>query len=711
MADELPNQNSYNLLGGINQKASKYRMATAQFLDLRNLDFDVPNALQKRPGSTFAIVDGGNLSGPVIGLTEFQKLLSNPQVPSDFLVAATNQALWYNTPFSFSNPYAYSLLDTGWTSGQPPSMLTFVDKLWIADGTKWKTFNAGTITPVGLPLEKSAFSNIVDGTKYYLTNATHVNNTNGNATTYMLVGGATHVFRGASISPVGVYVAYSYVRNDGYYGPADFLATAQNVVMQRVNEGQEYFTGTGADGVTYRSLIGGFTLPASSYGVSAIALWVAVDRVTPTSTMQNIPGVGSVLTGNLGWQDLHAALGYMSVTLKPGADLSRFRLFTLIPAASLFNADMGDPNTGSYIVKASTFIPVYNDLTGVAPATYGWSGMTSDFFATYAPKYLDTNQNTMFISGFSSAPSTVKFSELGDPEVYMPENTFEVRTNDGDRIYMQKAFNNQVIFAKEHSFSKLIGGNADNYELVDLSTDFGCLSDNTCVSKEQTLYWLDRKGILEYNGASWRIVSDPVEGIFRRMNISAAKEKAVGVHHMYRNQLWWGIPVDGSTENNITVVFDYLVGAWTFFDGYNPASYAYLQGALSKPTVWRGDYSGMIHYTGESFFSDSGRGITCLAFTQFQNIGGENQTTLWRRMFLDVAPATGLTGVINGQLFANYNTTSVQATFAMYQDQFQSRAEFGVQGKAIAGQFSHASASLPLLINGYTWADRKLRNV
>ncbi len=114
---------------------------------------------------------------------------------------------------------------------------------------------------------------------------------------------------------------------------------------------------------------------------------------------------------------------------------------------------------------------------------------------------------------------------------------------------------------------------------------------------------------------------------------------------------------------------------------------------------------------GESFYSDSGQGITCLSLSSFENVGGENQTTLWRRLFLDVQPATGTTGTINGQVFTNYNTSSVQGTFAIYQNQFQTRAEMGIQGKAIAAQISHSSASLPLLINGYAWANRGLRNV
>ncbi len=358
------------------------------------------------------------------------------------------------------------------------------------------------------------------------------------------------------------------------------------------------------------------------------------------------------------------------------------------------------------ILQDTNFI--YNSVA----SSDGYSGMTFDFFSTYTPKYIEIDNNIMMTAGSSATPSTVWYSEIGQPDYYLPESFIEVRTNDGDRIYATKSFNNGLVVMKENSFHKLIGDSPDNFQLVEISTQYGCLSNKSVVQVKQSLFWIDKKGVLEYNGASFDIISTPVEQIFRRMNISAAKEKACAVHHLYRNQIWFGIPIDGSTVNNMTVVYDYLIGGWTFFDGFNPSSFAYVKGGLTKPTVWRGDYSGMIHYSGESFFSDSGRSISCVALTRFENVGGENQTTLWRRFFLDVAQnSSGLTGQINCQFFSNYDSSTIKATFAMYQSQFQTRAEIGVNGKAAAAQISHSSASLPLLINGYAWATRGLRNV
>lgn len=698
------------MLGGINKKASKYEMSTAQFLDLRNMDFDVPNALQKRPGSTFAIGSSFGTSGPITSLFEFTKLTGESRV-----ILGSDTAMFY------INGSTYTLLDPGWNNGQPTDMLTFVNKLWMCNGQHWKSWDGSTLNspvPVGLPMSEAGISQFAGGVTtahWYVNHSVNLTEDNSSSQTFLLVGGATWISRGASWNARGVFVAYSYVRSDGYFGPIDFYAAARNIVgpfTDSLSAGQEFFTGAG----TLISLLAGFTAP-SSYGISAIAVWVGVDYVDVSTTdIEYIPNIGQALVGNLGFVETTSGINArhsFGYTLKPNADLSRFWLYTLIPLSNLISVNVNIGGGASYpIMLGATFVlSSFDAINGAAAPGFGWSGMTTDYFASYIPKYQEISQNVMFTSGFSAFPSTVNFSEIGEPEVIFPENTFEVRTNDGDRVYAVKAFNNQVIVAKEHSFAKIIGSNADEFQLVDLSNDYGCLSNNTVVTKDQLMYWLDRNGILEYNGADWDIISDSIEDVFRRMNISAAKEKAVGVHHMYRNQLWWGIPVDGSTENNLTVIYDYLIQAWTFFDGYSPSSYAYVTGAQNRPTVWRGDYSGMVHYTGESFFSDSGQGITCMGIPRYENVGGENQTTLWRRLFLDIAPITGASTPINVQIFSNYENGLVQATFAIYQNIFQTRCEMGIEAKAVTAQFSHHSASLPLLINGYSWASRGLRNV
>lgn len=681
MADRKPTAGFYDNLGGVNQKASQYAVGRAQFLDIRNMDFDVPNALQKRPGSTQAIV-GQGASGPINSLFEFVKLTGE-----SYIVYGSDTAMFYlatNTA---------TLLDTGWNNGQPTDMLTFVNKLWMCNGQKFDWWTGVTFAPAGMVSPPTV-----------LRRDSSAGSPGGS---YFLVGGATHIWwaSGSTYTLRNVYVAYSYLRSDGYIGPANFLSGAKGLVsgvldLPSVPNASDFFT--------YYTLMAGFTVPTGQ-GITAISIWVAVDTLTDQSPID--PVFGRI--GSLGYQaggGLHS--NYMSVTLIANADLSRFNLYTTIPTSALFAKSIIDPYTISSVTMWCSGINAnFAALNVVATGGYGFSGMNGNFFATYIPKYIEVNQNVMFMAGFSSAPSVVWFSELGIPEFVEPESFFEVRTNDGDRIYGQKAYNNYILIFKETSFHKVIGDSAENFQLIQLSDQYGCISDKSIIEFNEKLVWIDRKGVMQFDGAGWRIISGAVEDTFRRMNISAAKEKACSVHWPDRNQIWFGIPLDSSTQNNLTVVWDYLVDGWTFFDGFNAAAFAPVKGYLSRQTTWRGDYSGMIFYHGDVFYGDNGQGITCTARPHWDKWQGEHSTNIWRRLFLDVGTATGITGVITGKVYSNYDNATVQATYSMYQSQFQSRAEMGVVGKAVTTEWAHYSASLPLLVNGYSWAKRNLRNV
>lgn len=625
MADKKSTSLYFENLGGVNLKASEYTLGKGQFLDLRNVDFDVPNSLQKRPGQTQVVSVA--TSGPVTSLFEFKKLTGE-----SYVMAGTDTAMFYLA----SN--AYTLLSAGFNNGQPADMLTFLNKLWIANGqtlVSWDGTNA-TDTPFcpcrTLPL------------------ATRV--------------GTAGVYWGISMAYMMGWFFYAYLKKDGSITPSNpFSATPMHSV--------------GAEDTPSYIVLQGFTTPpASGIGYSGINIYAYVQGGTT-------PFFGRDSLGTAAAQKLFPE--YVP-------------LFRQVASATLGAVTFSLPGN----VKNWTSMYLSAD---------GFSGSPFCFGNSFAPKYIDVNQNVMFMSGFSNAPSDMWFTEIGQMAV-QADYQFEVRTNDGDRVMGHKTYNNNTIVFKEESFHKVIGSTPEDFQLVELSTEFGALSNSAIIEYNEKLLFLDRKGIVQYDGAGWRIISDQIDDIFRQMNLAAAKEKAVAVHHNYRNQVWFGIPVNGSTENNLTVVYDYLVNAWTFFDGFNASSFSFIKGSLPKPTAWRGSPSGMIYQFSESFLGDNGQGISCVPFTRFEQFQGQNSTNVWRRLFLDVgAVSGGVTGVINGAIFTDYDKTTVRATFAMYQSVFQSKAEIGVVGKAVAVQFSHYSASLPFLLNGYTWQKRNLRNV
>lgn len=627
----------YQINKGVNQKTSQYTLSDAQVYDLYNMDFDKPNALSKRPGSTNMVT--ANTSGPVNSLFEFEKLGG-----ASYLMAGTDTAMFEYAGGSL-NPIA-----TGFANGQPFDILAFTDRAFFCNGETFMGWTGESLYQYALAVPFITFDSSLGG--------------GSNANTVFGLSNA--------ITFNAVAFALTYTRTDGFESPL-------SEITQLTITGKNFFPPS-------RSVIdfsGGQEITHIPTSVSFINIYMAIN-----SSELGFGGVEnqieSLLTGS----------SFLIDKLDP-IPTEAFRFITAVP------------NDATYVDFAVTDFD-FADLIKTAnpPPPYRF-----DPAATYTPRFIEVSQNRLFSFGFSAAPSSVIFSEIGQPERSQPEYNFEVRTNDSDVITGGRAYNDQMVFFKRNSFHKLVGDSADNYDLAEVSTEYGCVSNKAIVEYDNILLFLDEKGVVQFNGSDYQIISHPVEPVFRRMNINGAFQEAVGVHYDFRNQVWFGIPVDGSTKNNFTVVYDYLLNAWTFFDGFQPASFAMAKRDLTIDRLWYGDYSGNISHFSPSFYADNGSGITCLIDTKWDAPDGPNIENKFRRLFMDVNTVSGVTGTIDVEVYRNYDRDTVKATFSIYQNQFQTRREFGVGGKSVAFKFSHNSASLPLDLFGYTVHRRFLREV
>jgi hypothetical protein len=228
---------------------------------------------------------------------------------------------------------------------------------------------------------------------------------------------------------------------------------------------------------------------------------------------------------------------------------------------------------------------------------------------------------------------------------------------------------------------------------------------------EDVLWMLDRKGIIQYNGANVIIASTKMDSIFARMNYKYAQREACATYHKAINQVWFSFPVDNAEENNMTVVFDIITKQWTKFEGFKPAVTTIAQSSLSIPQMFYGGYPGGIFHFSESYMVDYGAsGMTCLFQTPYYAPTGHTTERQFRRFYLDVDPITGSSVPIQLNFLPNFGT-SVGHTAQIYQNPFQSRIDFGIPAKSLSVQAKFFSATHSLKVNGYTFESRYQRNV
>lgn len=579
MAYEKKPDNSYLMTGGINCKVSPYDNDSKEFRDLRNLHFFTPGAIESRPGST--LYAGATVSGRVLGGTEFERLNG-----ASYMVVTANTNAYTVTPAgynSFRSGMATSLSD----------FVTFVDRLFVCNGTDFFKFDGNNAYNFGLPTGSSTWG---------LT---------------ALVGGGLS----------GVFLAtWGYVNERGFYG-----GVAEGITLS-------------LNGSTFGS-IGFLGLTAiGGYGATAIALY----RTSPGGFVQTFA--------------------------------------TLIPLSSVsFALDSG----------ASLQTRVANDY----------------IYFTLIPRYMEIYNNQLFMGGFSQLLSSVVWSAIGEPEGIEAEWNAEFRTNDGDRISGLKQYAGSILSFKEKSFHRITGDNPDNFLLQEISDQYGCLSNRAIALYQNICWFLDQKGIVEYNGSNVRIVSDKVEPYFLRMNVSAARDNAAALHVKELNEVWFAIPIDGATKNNIVIAYDYLAEAFTTYEGVDISSLWLARGALGNRQPFFGGYTGQVGFFGKTLVADyNGLGFTTMFQTPFRNPRGETIESVFRRFYLDVNPIFSVTLPITVNFRTDYGA-SIQATRTMYVQPFQSRVEIGLPARSIQAEGIYQSASFPIRYNGYSFVSRFQRAV
>lgn len=433
-------------------------------------------------------------------------------------------------------------------------------------------------------------------------------------------------------------------------------------------------------------------------------------------------GVTALVSGTpLPDGDYLAAYGYLnergffgpltegvSITLSGGNQTIRFFGMTTpagygITAIALYRTEPGGVDLS--LARLLPFSSVSGDIISV---TLGIAAPQIDAF-TLVPRYLEIYQNRLFMAGFSSMPSAVYFSELGEPEGVAADSFFEVRTNDGDRVTALKAYQNSLMVFKERSFSRLTGDNPDNFFLAELSDQYGCVSNRATAVYRDTLLFLDTSGIVSFNGANIAVMSERVEPIFDAMNINAARDNAVAIHNRDRHEVWFAIPCNGATINNCIIVYNYLVDSFTKYEGVNPSSLTYMRADLTSNAPFVGSYTGSVSYFHADIHSDLGLGITYMFKSRFFIQGQNTVTEMWRRLYLDVDPVAGQSNNIECRFFTDHSP-SASLVRTMSQSPFQSRIDFGLPAKSIAVQAFVVGTTTTLKINGYTFESRYQRN-
>lgn len=701
----MKSENYFNL-GGINEKVSPYNTGPTEYLNIINFDFQTITAHTQRWGSTQ--YTSQNFGAPISSLVEFSRLDG-----TSFVVVGCSGALWSGATTGLSQ--GLSLTSFGITA---VSSFFFNDLVPRANGIVG--INSG------FPL-------------YYNGNRQMAINSN---------------FDGSGTSPATFYInsenlstnklSYTVLQNNLFFADGNVFGkydgiTTSFIGLPPVTQGAG-ITIFWSSGATITGLY-----IQDSYGIGFYASYVNrrgfEGPIWPmdTITMSSFSGVTAASLGGT------IAQIKVPIFVPPEYDIASINLYSYAGMSlSLLNA-VGSTNFWNlpYVFLSNTAITAGNTFTyvtfgtgqgrgqsniigniGSFPQTPNYvpigltfvvgQGVTQGVVTqidmiNYSPQYLEVYSNRLFLAGFSATPSTVWFSDTGEPEGYQSDWNFEIRTNDADYITAMKSYFSYLYLFKQNSFHILTGDSPNNFFLQEVSNVYGCLNNRCVVVYDNFLAFLDRKGVVIYNGASPSLLSSKVQATFDSMNYTVAINTACMVHDKLRSQIMIAIPINGSLNNNVTLVYDYLVNAWTKYDGYSPTVFASIIGRNNTKNAFYGTSAGIVNWFGPSFLSDNGAGFTTYFKTRFLHDLGESYQKQFRRLYLNVdPPLQQMTFIVN--FFQDFGSSIVGSSI-IGATAFQTRIDYGISAKSLAFEFSSIQTNQVLKLHGYTIESRLQRKV
>lgn len=315
--------------------------------------------------------------------------------------------------------------------------------------------------------------------------------------------------------------------------------------------------------------------------------------------------------------------------------------------------------------------------------------------------------------------NTTLFSEPYEPENFQPENFF-ITMNQEYQISGYKTYNQSLLIGLSRGIWRLTGDNIDSFVLEPINDEFGFISHKAVVTWKEVCWFLDIRGIVEYNGSTFNLVSTRIEDIIKTINFEAAIDRSQGYYFQDRNEVWFSVPLGDSENPDTVLIYDIVADAWTTFKGFSASAINLIFKGETASTyvasnnIYFGTPSGTLHYFDPVFLSDNGATISTVMRT-FSHDGGLGNSIekQFRRLYLDSGPLfEGITNQIHVSFFADHASNAIYMTRSMFQGaSTQSRIDYGIPAKSLGIQFQQGNTQMRFKIYGYTVESRYQRSV
>lgn len=201
------------------------------------------------------------------------------------------------------------------------------------------------------------------------------------------------------------------------------------------------------------------------------------------------------------------------------------------------------------------------------------------FFPT--AQLITTHANKMFVADTwengTHYPNRLRWSHENSPENWFEDDYIDINVG-GDGIRGLAIVDGQLVIFKPKAMYLLMGYDADNFQLVELSTTLGIDYPWQCVAGDGGVYFFDYpKGLFFYNRNGIQDIFTKLRPILINGQVNKSALDKISVAYI-NQRCWLALPYDGTdappTYAAVNFIFDQTIGefgSYTLFqsaDGY-----------------------------------------------------------------------------------------------------------------------------------------------
>ncbi len=176
---------------------------------------------------------------------------------------------------------------------------------------------------------------------------------------------------------------------------------------------------------------------------------------------------------------------------------------------------------------------------------------------------LTIHNERLFTGGHATYPSELYWSDLFNPDHFLPTDYEEIRQDDGDKITFLKVLLGVLTIGKTNTIQKFytLGSTTTDWSLSSPYSFIGSPAPYSVAASPIGIIYLGRHGLYRFDGQTSSLISDAVTDVINDISqIDIAT--TVGHYHENEYQLAYTSTTTGATANDRVLIYDLIRDAY-----------------------------------------------------------------------------------------------------------------------------------------------------